>query len=205
MSPRPATSITHCSRGSMRGFWRLIFAVLGSYCTTFSGSCWKNEKSWNWQKKIHSSIVKRICVIFRCLSCHLPEEAKCSLISSSLVSQWAPEPSRIVLLLMTMKAFFSLLQWQNDSPILTILPQWWEGNHKCWFLPVPDMCRRSPRLSAQQSAWAGGSLPALFQTMCKAQKPSGYWLEQNGEITGDECSLVSSCMTPGSVRSPTLY
>lgn len=183
MSPRPVTAITHCSRGSMRGFWRLSFAVLGSYWTMFSGNCWKKQMK---TKKRYSTMIKGRCVIFWCMRCHLPEEAKSSLISS-LVSQGASEPSRIILLLMTMKIVFSLLQWQKDSPIL---PQWWEGAHKCWFLPVPGTCRRSPRLSAQQSAWAGGALPALFQTMCKAQTRAGYWLEQSGEITGDECSLV---------------
>lgn len=201
MSPRPATVITHCSRGSMRGFCRLIFAVLGSYWTMFSGNCWKKQMSWNWEKR-YSSMIKGRCVIFWCLSCHLPEEAKSSLISSALVSQRAPEPSRIVLLLMTMKAVFSLLQWKKDS---TILPLWWQGTQKCWFLPVPGTCRRSPHLAAQQSAWASGSLLALFQTMCKAQRPAGYWLEQSGEITGDESSLVFSCMTPRSVLCPTLY
>lgn len=147
-------------------------------------------------------MIKGRCMIFLCLRCHLPEEAKSSLISSALLSQRAPEPSRIVLLLMTVKAVFSPLQWQNGSPML---PQWWEGNHKCWFLPVPGTWRRSPRLWAQQSAWAGGSLPALFQTMCKAQRPSSYWLEQSGEARGDECSLVFPCMTPRSVQCPTLY
>lgn len=153
MSPCPVTAITHCSRGSMRGFWRLIFAVLGSYRTMFSGNCWKKQMSWNWEKNIFSSMIEGRCVVFWCLSCYLPKEAKSSLISSALVSQ------RIVFVLEAMKAVFSLLQWQNDSPIL---PQWWQGNHKCWFLPVPGTCRRSPHLSAQQSAWADGSFPALL-------------------------------------------
>lgn len=53
-------------------------------------------------------MIKGRYILSQCLSCHLPEEAKSSLISSALVSQRAPEPSRIVLLLMTMKAVFSL-------------------------------------------------------------------------------------------------
>lgn len=58
MSPCPPTTITHFSRGSVRGFRRLIFTVAGWYSSTLSGNCWKKAVSWNSEEERQTSMIR---------------------------------------------------------------------------------------------------------------------------------------------------